>query len=117
MTMTLGQESLGTLVGRGKGFSHMRRRYEYLILLWPIRAHNLNSSLQHERWTAPVGGRNITGQYDPKVHGYHGNTLVSLRQTPPEPFDERLFQTARELPEFPFSLDPNSGYPLGLCEC
>jgi choline dehydrogenase len=65
---------------------------------------------------APVGGRNITGQYDPKVHGYSGNTHVSLRQTPAEPFDERLFQTTRELPEFPFSLDPNSGYPLGLCE-
>ncbi|TEB33993.1 pyranose dehydrogenase [Coprinellus micaceus] len=69
---------------------------------------------KHERWMAPVGGRNITGQYDPKVHGYSGNTHVSLRQTPAEPFDERLFQTTRELPEFPFSLDPNSGYPLGL---
>ncbi|TEB33980.1 aryl-alcohol oxidase [Coprinellus micaceus] len=56
---------------------------------------------KNEKWTPPVGGRNITGQYDPKVHGYNGKTRVSLRQTPAEPFDDRL-------------LDPNSGYPLGL---
>ncbi|KAF6744686.1 aryl-alcohol oxidase [Ephemerocybe angulata] len=69
---------------------------------------------KNERWTPPPGGRNITGLYDPKVHGYEGNTRVSLRQTPAEPFDVKLFQTTKDLPGFPFSLDPNSGHAIGL---
>ncbi|KAJ2926838.1 hypothetical protein H1R20_g10291, partial [Candolleomyces eurysporus] len=70
---------------------------------------------RNEKWVAPLGGRNITGQYDPQVHGYNGNTLVSLVQSEPTEFDRRFMQSAQQLNgEFPFNLDPNSGDPIGV---
>ncbi|RXW22268.1 hypothetical protein EST38_g3579 [Candolleomyces aberdarensis] len=70
--------------------------------------------LRHEKWVAPLGGRDITGQYDPRVHGVNGNTLVSLPQSAPRDFERRIIQTTRDLRrDFPFNLDPNSGNPLG----
>ncbi|RXW13589.1 hypothetical protein EST38_g12265 [Candolleomyces aberdarensis] len=70
---------------------------------------------RHEKWVPPNGGRNITGQFDPRVHGFHGNTFVSLPQSEPSPVDLRVMQNAQLQSErFPFNLDPNSGYPLGV---
>ncbi|KAJ3521273.1 hypothetical protein NMY22_g12382 [Coprinellus aureogranulatus] len=60
---------------------------------------------KHEKWTAPVGGRDITGQYDPKVHGYDGRTRVSLRESPPDSFEARVLQTTKDLKEFPYNID------------
>lgn len=61
-----------------------------------------------------MSNRNITGQFDPRVHGYDGKTLVSLRESPPDAFDARVLQTTKDLKEFPYNIDPNSGRPLGL---
>ncbi|KAJ2919584.1 hypothetical protein MD484_g820, partial [Candolleomyces efflorescens] len=73
------------------------------------------NELMHERWVAPVGGRDITGQYDPRVHGLKGNTLVSLPESGPRDFERRAIQTTRDLPrDFPYNLDANSGKPLGV---
>ena len=72
-------------------------------------------ALQNEKWLSPLGGRDITGQYDPRVHGYNGNTLVSLVQSEPTEFDRLFMQSAQQLNgEFPFNLDPNSGNPIGV---
>ncbi|KAF5310450.1 hypothetical protein D9611_012317 [Ephemerocybe angulata] len=70
----------------------------------------------HEKWLPPLGGRNITGQYDPRVHGYNGKTQVSLIQKSPDEFDLRALNTSTQYlcKDFPFNLDPNSGTPLGL---
>ncbi|TEB33989.1 FAD/NAD(P)-binding domain-containing protein [Coprinellus micaceus] len=69
---------------------------------------------KHEKWTLPVGGRNITGQFDPQFHGFNGKTLVSLRQSPPDAFEARVLQTTKDLKEFPYNIDPNSGRALGV---
>ncbi|RXW12884.1 hypothetical protein EST38_g12970 [Candolleomyces aberdarensis] len=74
-----------------------------------------DQGVKHEKWVPPNGGRNITGQFDPRVHGFHGNTFVSLPQSEPSPVDLRVMQNAQLQSErFPFNLDPNSGYPLGV---
>ncbi|KAJ2912470.1 hypothetical protein MD484_g7944, partial [Candolleomyces efflorescens] len=70
---------------------------------------------RHERWVPPLGGRDISGQYDPQFHGSNGNTLISLVQSEPIDFDRRIMQAVEELDgEFPFNLDQNSGKPIGV---
>ncbi|KAJ7693406.1 alcohol oxidase [Mycena rosella] len=56
---------------------------------------------------------NITGQFNPAVHGFNGINTVSLAGFP-SPIDDRVIETTTELAEFPFNLDMNSGSPLGL---
>ncbi|KAF7378228.1 GMC oxidoreductase [Mycena sanguinolenta] len=54
------------------------------------------------------------GQYDPLVHSTKGITSVSLPGFP-HPFDPLVIATTKELPQaFPFNLDMNDGFPLGL---
>ncbi|KAJ2929796.1 hypothetical protein H1R20_g7286, partial [Candolleomyces eurysporus] len=70
---------------------------------------------RNEKWVAPLGGRNITGQYDPRVNSYNRNTLVSLVQSEPTELDRRFMQSAQQLNrEFPFNLYPNLGDPIGV---
>ncbi|KAK0499124.1 aryl-alcohol oxidase precursor [Armillaria luteobubalina] len=77
------------------------------------------NALQHyfrknEHFVAPADHHNITGQFDPAAHGFHGITGVSLPGFP-RATDSRIFQTTTELPEdFPFNLDYNSGHQLGI---
>ena len=59
---------------------------------------------------------NTTGQYDPRVHGFNGVNSVSVGEYP-SAIDGRVIQATKELPnEFPFNLDYNSGYHLGIGE-
>ncbi|KAJ3509487.1 hypothetical protein NMY22_g16273 [Coprinellus aureogranulatus] len=75
--------------------------------LWPY-------ILRSERWTAPAGGRNATGQYDPSVHGYDGKVMTSLPWSGPDEADKRALRNTELQPEFPFVKDLNSGSPIGL---
>ncbi|KAK0499356.1 GMC oxidoreductase-domain-containing protein [Armillaria luteobubalina] len=69
---------------------------------------------RNERFVAPADHHNITGQFNPAVHGFKGVTYVSLPGYP-RATDERVHQTTAEFPlEFPFNLDYNSGYQLGI---
>ncbi|KAK0217018.1 aryl-alcohol oxidase precursor [Armillaria fumosa] len=69
---------------------------------------------KNERWTAPTDHHNTTGQFDPAVHGFHGINAVSLPGFP-SAIQNRVIQTTQELAEeFPFNLDSNSGYQLGV---
>ncbi|KAK0235295.1 aryl-alcohol oxidase [Armillaria nabsnona] len=69
---------------------------------------------KNERWTAPTDHHNTTGQFNPAVHGFHGITAVSLPGFP-SAIQNRVIQTTQELAdEFPFNLDCNSGYQLGV---
>ncbi|KAF8058788.1 aryl-alcohol oxidase [Lyophyllum atratum] len=67
-----------------------------------------------EKWTAPADNHNITGQFNPSVHGFKGDVAVSLAGFS-TPIDERVIQaTSQAGDDFKFNLDMNSGKPLGL---
>ncbi|KAF8075357.1 aryl-alcohol oxidase precursor [Lyophyllum atratum] len=64
-----------------------------------------------EKWTAPADNHNISGQFNPSVHGFKGDVAVSLAGFS-TPIDERATSQAGN--DFKFNLDTNSGEPLGL---
>ncbi|KAJ3903653.1 hypothetical protein F5879DRAFT_1010325 [Lentinula edodes] len=69
---------------------------------------------KNERFTPPADHHNTTGQFDPNVHSFDGIVSVSLQGFPNE-IDNRTIQTTSEMnKEFPFNLDMNSGYQLGI---
>ncbi|KAK0473382.1 aryl-alcohol-oxidase from pleurotus Eryingii [Armillaria novae-zelandiae] len=69
---------------------------------------------KNERFVAPADHHNTSGQFDPAVHGFDGINFVSLPGYP-RGIDSRVIQVTKELPrEFPFNLDYNSGYQLGI---
>lgn len=76
-----------------------------------LRSHG--HGLQSEKFNFPVDGHNITGQFDPSVHGFDGFIGVSVPNAP-RAIDGRIIQTTQELEEFPFKLDMNSGEHLGV---
>lgn len=67
-----------------------------------------------ERWTAPADNHNITGQFDPSIHGFKGEVGVSLLGFP-TPIDQKAIDAANELGgKYAFNLDTNSGNQLGI---
>lgn len=68
---------------------------------------------KNERWTESADQHNQTGEFDPTIHGFHGMVGVSTAGFPTE-IDSRVLQTGKELTEFPFINDYNSGRPVGL---
>ncbi|KAJ7583798.1 hypothetical protein C8J56DRAFT_863270 [Mycena floridula] len=76
-------------------------------LTWLTRSEN-------ERWTRPADGHDITGQFDPSVHGLHGINSMSLAGHP-QSINGRVIKAATELGgKFKFNQDMNGGSPLGL---
>ncbi|EKM76823.1 hypothetical protein AGABI1DRAFT_77908 [Agaricus bisporus var. burnettii JB137-S8] len=70
--------------------------------------------IKNERFMPPTDGRNITGEYDPTIHGYDGMTRVSLVNEVQNPFESNVFAAADELGgNFQFNLDMNNGTLLG----
>ena len=70
-----------------------------------------------ERWTAPADNHNITGQFEPSVHGFDGLLGVSLAGHPTHINDMAMTASRQLGKEFRFNSDYNSGSPLGLGEC
>ncbi|KAJ7659160.1 alcohol oxidase [Mycena polygramma] len=68
---------------------------------------------KNERFTPPSDHHNTTGQFDPAVHGFHGINAVSL-QGFPSPITTPIFEATKQLEGYPFNLDMNSGYHLGI---
>ena len=69
---------------------------------------------QNENWTQPADNHDTTGQFDPNIHSTTGINGVSLPGFP-QVSDSRVIQTTQSLPdEFPFNLDMNSGFHLGI---
>lgn len=64
---------------------------------------------KHERFTPPIDGHNTTGQFIPSLHGFNGETSVSLpgfNMT----IDPRVINTTQELSaEFPYNEDMSGG--------
>lgn len=73
--------------------------------------------VQNERWTEPAGGRNASGEYDPRVHGYTGNVQTSLPWNGPFAHELRALENSEiQAEEFPILVDVNDGTPIGLSE-
>ncbi|KAJ7159444.1 alcohol oxidase [Mycena filopes] len=68
---------------------------------------------KNEAFGVPADKHNTVGQFNPAVHGFTGMNAVSLAGFP-SPIDSRVIQTTKDLPEFKFNIDMNSGTPLGL---
>ncbi len=71
---------------------------------------------QNEHFVASADHHTTTGQFEPAAHGFRGITDVSLPGYP-RATDSRIIQATTEMPDdFPFNLDYNSGYQLGIGE-
>ncbi|KAG6853037.1 hypothetical protein C0991_007330 [Blastosporella zonata] len=67
-----------------------------------------------EKWNTPTDNHNITGQFNPSVHGFNGLAGVSLPNFP-TPIDPMVINATQQLGgEFTFNQDYNSGKPLGV---
>ncbi|KAJ7026127.1 aryl-alcohol oxidase-like protein, partial [Mycena alexandri] len=71
--------------------------------------------LKNEKWSPPADHHDTSGEFNPAFHSTKGLTSVSLPGFAWPIFYDHVLQTTKELPdEFPFNLDMNSGFPLGL---
>ncbi|KAJ7790180.1 alcohol oxidase [Mycena olivaceomarginata] len=68
---------------------------------------------RNERFSPPADYHNTTGQFNPAVHGFKGINTVTLSGFP-TPIDSRVIGATSELSGFPFNLDMNSGFHLGI---
>ncbi|KAJ7739057.1 aryl-alcohol oxidase-like protein [Mycena maculata] len=68
---------------------------------------------KNERFTPPADHHNTSGQFNPAVHGFDGINSVTLSGFP-SPIDLRVLDTTQGSSEWPFNLDVNSGYQLGV---
>ncbi|KAF5369212.1 hypothetical protein D9757_010031 [Collybiopsis confluens] len=66
-----------------------------------------------EKFNFPVDGHNVSGQFDPAFHGFDGFIGVSVPGAS-RAIDDRVIQTTKDLAEFPFSIDMNTGDHLGV---
>ncbi|KAF7377177.1 GMC oxidoreductase [Mycena sanguinolenta] len=70
---------------------------------------------KNEKWTEPADHSDTRGHFNPAVHSTDGINFVSLSGFHWPIFENHVIQTTREFPEeFPFNLDFNSGYMLGV---
>ncbi|KAG9217876.1 hypothetical protein PLEOSDRAFT_174637 [Pleurotus ostreatus PC15] len=68
---------------------------------------------KNEKHVPPNDGHDETGEFIPDLHGFNGPLLTSLPGFLTD-IDDRILATTRELKEFPFNPDYNSGNPLGI---
>ncbi|KAJ6619399.1 GMC oxidoreductase-domain-containing protein [Mycena sp. CBHHK59/15] len=74
--------------------------------------------MQKNEWfSPPADHHNTTGQFNTAIHGFDGINTVSLTGFSYPEIDSRVIQTTKELSEFLFNLDMNSGYQLGIGKC
>lgn len=71
--------------------------------------------LKNERLVPSSDGHDTRGQVDSRAHGY-GPLSVSLPGLK-NMLDEHVFQTTREVADYKFNLDMNSGDTIGIGEC
>ncbi|KAJ7049485.1 alcohol oxidase [Mycena amicta] len=69
--------------------------------------------LKSEHWGPPADDHDTSGQYNPAIHNTRGKVHTSLSGFA-WPLGPRIIQATKELPDFPFNLDANSGNPLGV---
>lgn len=70
---------------------------------------------RNERFVQPAGGRDTTGEYDPRYHGFQGDLFVSLPSQESNDLDKRILEvTKTNAREFPYHIDMSSGRPIGI---
>lgn len=78
---------------------------------WAEMIHYMKRS---EHLVPPTDNRTVFGEVDPSIHGMQGPVQVSLGGYIGG-VDQRVIDTTREfVSEFPYNIDMNSGYPLGI---
>lgn len=78
---------------------------------WAEMIHYMKKS---EHLVPPTDNRTVFGEVDPSIHGMQGPVQVSLGGYIGG-VDQRVIDTTREfVSEFPYNIDMNSGYPLGI---
>ena len=79
-----------------------------------IDLSNAGLRRKSERLVDPSDQHDTFGQFNPTVHGYTGPIHISLPGAS-TPLDPLVFETTYQLPQrFPYNMDTNSGYPLGI---
>ncbi|ESK84505.1 aryl-alcohol oxidase [Moniliophthora roreri MCA 2997] len=72
---------------------------------------------KNERFTPPFDNRNVTGEINPRVHGFDGINTVTLSGFQHD-LDRWVINASKNVPEeleaFKFNLDTNSGFQLGV---
>ncbi|EAU87899.2 aryl-alcohol oxidase [Coprinopsis cinerea okayama7 len=71
-------------------------------------------ALKHEGWTGGVGGRNVSGQYNPRVHGLKGPVKVGMPWREPIEFDKICVEAGKSSKEIPYNGDANDGDLHGI---
>ncbi|KAI0049745.1 GMC oxidoreductase [Auriscalpium vulgare] len=66
-----------------------------------------------EKLVPPADGHDTTGQIIPADHGTSGPIQISVQGYPLQ-IDSKVVAMTKELPQFPYNVDQNSGYPLGI---
>lgn len=70
-------------------------------------------SLQIPKVVAPIDGHDTSAQYSPTDLVEHGILPVSITGYP-TPVEPLVIKTTKELAEFPYNPNMNSGNPLGM---
>ncbi|KAJ7836922.1 alcohol oxidase [Mycena olivaceomarginata] len=68
---------------------------------------------KNEHFSPPSDHHNTTGQFNPAVHSFDGINGVSLEGFP-VPIEPHIFAAVDQLEGYPFNLDMNSGFQLGI---
>jgi hypothetical protein len=105
--------SLVMMAGPGTTWSRTFERCDYI-------SHDHDFDLppgleQNEKFVPPADHHNTTGEFISSVHSFNGINSVSLSGWGYSS-DEIMVKATKELPEFPFNEDMNSGYHLGYGE-
>ncbi|KAJ7629910.1 aryl-alcohol-oxidase from pleurotus Eryingii [Mycena rosella] len=73
-----------------------------------------NSLIPYMKSLQTQDHHNITGEFNPAVHGFTGVNSVSLPGFPTPEMSARVLKATTGSKEYPFNLDMNSGSPLGF---
>lgn len=68
---------------------------------------------KNERFSPPSDHHNTTGQFNPAVHSFDGINGVSFEGFP-VPIEPHIFAAVDQLEGYPFNLDMNFGFQLGI---
>jgi hypothetical protein len=88
---------------------YMKKVLQPSCTIWSARL----IAIQNEHFVLPSDFHNATKEFNPAVHGFTGINSVTLHNFA-TPIDSRIIKTTTELAEYPFNLDMNSGYHLGI---
>ncbi|KAJ7583130.1 alcohol oxidase [Mycena floridula] len=111
----LGGSSSINWMGYTRGSSEDYDRYAAVTGDQGWSWNNLQKYIRKNEAFALSIGRNISGDFNPAAHGYHGVNSVTLAENVYDMDNRVIRATQGELKDqFPYNLDMNSGFHLGI---